>query len=944
MSNLSQSGQKRRFQINDDDDGIDMSSDEASGGHDEDVVGVNHGGDDEDGVNRRHDEVVGVNHGGDDEDGVGVNHGGDDEDGDAGRMLLTANEKKSDDVIITILYMLHLQGHFVTLAKILRKKTKDKLNQGDYDSSVNRLVGGQYIEIKNEQLLKYAITKKGTEHYNKTIKQKKEFQKVRIDEANLNPEDQYLLKQNKKRFLKRKDFLLKLQSTMRSRGIDNDKITGMTEDDFLTMDVSNLDRLIDVLTSERIRSSLDEQIMDSLGVASVDTQLRNDIIFSAYAEMMVDEENEDEHNDEDQDTDSDDDNDNVDYDVDHDVDHGADHGANHGADRGVDVDYGVDDEQQIIEAVMAESLLLPREGVDQGVDYGVDDEQQIMEAVMAESLLLPREEAKLEPEVRNRRIFGYDYNGNVIYESSSDDDSSAHSMFDPNADADDDKHNLVIVDGTDAVALGAEVRRSKRQHAVRARSIMTATLTGKRNYVSKFDRTKNSNDRVKLNAIKYDCDCGQVKCTDRNNTVPHLRDNKTAHNYTKPSCITKAGICGILRKESQVQFEDLFMELYLQPLIEKYKNRAEKARQVGSFYNILDALSYDLPGETHLAVGLKDWNPTNFLVGTKLSCPRTKFGPNLEQRIVTVLSGIHPGFKITDVYNTGTASISGIHQKILTTVSDPVGGISPRNRLSLQNKNRKRKPRKNKKVKAGAVRTRGTKVQNMQRNLHRAVNNHKLSLTAYRTIITTTFDESCICKIDPNSDHCNLATYKEIWQKLRITGDMNRKIYASDYLDSGSYGILHATLIDPLGEKWKRWSPSESEKDVKGVLMSRVFLQIHFNLNFDGEAKKFDNNVWGSFSLEGCLRHIRNKKFKKKPIPDGTKIYLALITSVSPFFHKFHPHFIPNLELSVHGHETMVRTPCPQVVPDHWLVTTYEDEENLEWKELSGYDNQSSSI
>ena len=150
-------------------------------------------------------------------------------------------------------------------------------------------------------MLKYAITKKGTEHYRKTIKQKKQFQKVRIDEANLNPDDQELLKANKKRFLKRKDFLLKLQSTMRIRGIGNNEITCMSEDDFLTMDVSNPDRLIDVLTSERIRSSLDEQIIDSLGVASVDTQLRNDILFSAYAQI-TDEENEDEHKSDDQDS------------------------------------------------------------------------------------------------------------------------------------------------------------------------------------------------------------------------------------------------------------------------------------------------------------------------------------------------------------------------------------------------------------------------------------------------------------------------------------------------------------------------------------------------------------------------------------------------------------------------------------------------------------------
>ena len=171
---------------------------------------------------------------------------------------------------------------------------------------------------------------------------------------------------------------------------------------------------------------------------------------------------------------------------------------------------------------------------------------------------------------------------------------------------------------------------------------------------------------------------------------------------------------------------------------------------------------------------------------------------------------------------------------------------------------------------------------------------------------------------------------------------MNRKISAQDYFTSGFYAILHATLIDPLGEKWKRWSPSESEKDVKGVLMSRVFLQNHFNLTFEEETKTYDHHVWGTFSLEGCCDTFKNKKFNKQRIPNGTKIYLAVITSVSPFFDKFQPHYWTEAGGIPSSHETMVHTPCPQVVPDHWLVTMYE--QNLEWKELSGYDNQSSSI
>merc|ERR1711966_418766 len=130
-----------------------------------------------------------------------------------------------------------------------------------------------------------------------------------------------------------------------------------------------------------------------------------------------------------------------------------------------------------------------------------------------------------------------------------------------------------------------------------------------------------------------------------------------------------------------------------------------------------------------------------------------------------------------------------------------------------------------------------------------------------------------------------------------------------------------------LGEKWKRWSPSESEKDVTGVLMSRVFLQSHFNLTFEEEAKMYDNNVWGTFSVEGTLRHIH----------DDTKIYLAVITSVSPFFKKFHPHYFEGGISS--SHETMVRTRCQQVVPDHWLVTKYKQNTSIEWKELSGYVN-----
>ena len=174
--------------------------------------------------------------------------------------------------------------------------------------------------------------------------------------------------------------------------------------------------------------------------------------------------------------------------------------------------------------------------------------------------------------------------------------------------------------------------------------------------------------------------------------------------------------------------------------------------------------------------------------------------------------------------------------------------------------------------------------------------------------------------------------------------DMERKISAQDYLKSKFYGILHATLTNPLSEDWKPWSPSANEKDIKGVLMSRVFLQSHFKLTFKGEAKKFDNNVWGSFTLEGCLRHIQNKKFNgRQIIPNGTIIYLAVISSKSPFFDHFQPHFITDRRGGIaFSHETMVRTRCRQVVPDRWLVTKYE--QNLEWKELSGYVNQSSTI
>ena len=172
---------------------------------------------------------------------------------------------------------------------------------------------------------------------------------------------------------------------------------------------------------------------------------------------------------------------------------------------------------------------------------------------------------------------------------------------------------------------------------------------------------------------------------------------------------------------------------------------------------------------------------------------------------------------------------------------------------------------------------------------------------------------------------------------------MNSKISSKDFLSLPLYGILHATLTNPFGDDWKPWSPSESEKDIKGVLMSRVFLQSHFKLTFEEETKTYDHHVWGTFSLEGCLRHIRNKKLKKTEIPNGTKIYLAVITSVSPFFDKFQPHFFGKEEESMaFSHETMVRTPCPQVVPDCWFVTTYK--KNSEWKELSGYVNHSTTI
>ena len=896
------------------------------GDDDEDAVSVNHVGEDEDDGNRRRDAVVGVNQGGDGvagsprpsgldrssrtgrsrgshlsgkrtrsgrdvavveggiirdfvrdgaaEEGGIVGHvdtpfnkdyHGDDanDDCDAGRTLLTANEKKSDKVIITILYMQQLQGHPVTLAEILRRKTKGKLNKDDHDCAVNRLVEGQYIEIKRGKLQRYAITKKGSDRYNKTMKQKTQFQHVRIDEETLTPEDQALLKMNKKRFLQRTDFLLKLQSTMTIRGVDDDELTGMTEDDFLTMDASNPDRLIDVLTSEWIRSSLDKKIKDSLGVTSVDATVRKDILFSAYAEMMADEENEDEHEEEIQDMETDD-----------------------------------DDDDDVVEETDPTDVV-----IDSDVGEKTDPTNEEMREIIDKQLVKDKKERFFENQITNGSYKEKnDYSGVTKK---------------------DKRNNWVATFGHKGKQYSTLSYKNK-QHAVRARSIMIHNLTGKW-------------DKVVQN---FNCDCGHINC--KNHRTSNTPDIPSEHNHTKLSCITNAGLCGILKKGSQVQFEDLFKEQYLQQSIKKYEKLAEIAKEVGRPYNILERLYHDLPGGTSFTVELNDWNPTNFLDGTELSYPLLKFGSNLEEKIVTELLQFDSGFNINKVYNNGSASIRGIHRQIVRNVTDKVAGISPSKRLSIANKQGKQKrltkPQINRTTRSLS---REQKIRSIRLRLETAVNKHKLSLTAYRAIIKTSFDPSCICKCDPNSDHGRSTTYREIWQQLQINGDMNRKITAQDYLNSGLYAILHATLIDPFGDRWKQWSPSETEKGKKGVLMSRVYLQSHFNLTFEEEAKTYDNNVWGTFTLEGSLRHIQNKKFKGQQIPGGTKIYLAVITSVSPFFEEFQPHYVGARGISF-SHETMVRTPCPQVVPDRWLVTDYE--QDSKWEELSGYVNQSSTI
>ena len=106
----------------------------------------------------------------------------------------------------------------------------------------------------------------------------------------------------KTRYQQRTDFLAKL----RDRGISEDEeINALSEDDLLNLDMSDPDRLIDVLSSSRFRDSLDSKIKEGLGVTTVDEKLRNDIIFSAYAELMVDDENDDEDDDEDMESDDD---------------------------------------------------------------------------------------------------------------------------------------------------------------------------------------------------------------------------------------------------------------------------------------------------------------------------------------------------------------------------------------------------------------------------------------------------------------------------------------------------------------------------------------------------------------------------------------------------------------------------------------------------------------
>ena len=68
----------------------------------------------------------------------------------------------------------------------------------------------------------------------------------------------------------------------------------MSEDDLLNLDVSDPDRLIDILSSSRFRDSLDSKIKERLDAATVDEKSWNKIICSAMVEQYADDENEDE--------------------------------------------------------------------------------------------------------------------------------------------------------------------------------------------------------------------------------------------------------------------------------------------------------------------------------------------------------------------------------------------------------------------------------------------------------------------------------------------------------------------------------------------------------------------------------------------------------------------------------------------------------------------------
>ena len=68
----------------------------------------------------------------------------------------------------------------------------------------------------------------------------------------------------------------------------------MSEDDLLNLDVSDPDRLIDVLSSSRFCDLLDSKIKERLDAATVDEKSRNIIICSAMVEQYADDENEDE--------------------------------------------------------------------------------------------------------------------------------------------------------------------------------------------------------------------------------------------------------------------------------------------------------------------------------------------------------------------------------------------------------------------------------------------------------------------------------------------------------------------------------------------------------------------------------------------------------------------------------------------------------------------------